>query len=85
MKILEKIVLSHLKAATKHQLDPLQFAYRAGRSVDDAVSLLIHTLLQHIDNPKRYARILFIDFSSAFNTIIPDMLHSKLLPTVQAV
>ena len=78
MKTFEKIVLSHLKAATDHHLDPLQFAYRAGRSVDDAVSLLIRTLLQHIDRPKTYARILFIDFSSAFNTIIPDKLHSKL-------
>ena len=79
MKVLERIVLSQLKSATNHLLDPLQFAYRSGRSVDDAVSLLMHYLLNHADKPKSYARILFIDFSSAFNTIIPDKLHSKLL------
>ena len=79
MKVLEGIVLSHLKSATDHLLDPLQFAYRSGRSVDDAVSLLTHYLLNHTDKPKLYARILFIDFSSAFNTIIPERLHSKLL------
>ena len=54
-------------------------AYRAGRSVDDAVSLLMHNVLQHLDSPRKYARIIFIDFSSAFNTIVPSLLHQKLL------
>ena len=78
MKVLERIILSQLKSATKHLIDPLQFAYRSGRSVDDAVSLLMHYLLNHTDKPKSYARILFIDFSSAFNTLQPHLLISKL-------
>ena len=36
-------------------------------------------MLQHLDTPKKYARILFIDFSSAFNTIVPTLLYNKLL------
>ncbi|KAK3532636.1 hypothetical protein QTP86_027367 [Hemibagrus guttatus] len=59
-------------------LDPLQFAYRANRSVDDAVNMALHFILQHLDSPGSYARILFVDFSSAFNTIIPALLRDKL-------
>ncbi|TWW65141.1 hypothetical protein D4764_21G0000410 [Takifugu flavidus] len=59
-------------------LDPLQFAYRANRSVDDAVNLALHSILQHLDSPATYARILFVDFSSAFNTIRPALLQVKL-------
>ncbi len=38
----------------------------------------LHYILQHLDRPGTYARILFVDFSSAFNTIIPDTLQNKL-------
>ncbi|TWW53951.1 putative RNA-directed DNA polymerase from transposon BS [Takifugu flavidus] len=54
------------------------FAYRANRSVDDAVNLALHSILQHLDSPGTYARILFVDFSSAFNTIRPALLQDKL-------
>ncbi len=38
----------------------------------------LHFILQHLDRPGTYARILFLDFSYAFNTIIPDTLQNKL-------
>ncbi len=38
----------------------------------------LHFTLQHLDRPGTYVRILFVDFSSAFNTIIPDTLQNKL-------
>ncbi len=63
---------------TRSLLDPLQFAYRAKRSVDDAVNMGLHYILQHLDKPGNYARILFVDFSSTFNTIMPDLLSDKL-------
>uniref|UniRef100_A0A8C9W7S9 Reverse transcriptase domain-containing protein n=1 Tax=Scleropages formosus TaxID=113540 RepID=A0A8C9W7S9_SCLFO len=78
MKSLEKLVLDYLKDITGPLLDPLQFAYRANRSADDAVNMGLHYILQHLDKPGTYARILFVDFSSAFNTIIPHLLLSKL-------
>ncbi len=78
MKSFERLVLAYLKASTGPLLDPLQFAYRANRSVDDAVNMGLHFTLQHLDRPGTYVRILFIDFSSAFNTIIPDTLQNKL-------
>ncbi len=70
MKSFEKLVLAHLKDITGPSLDPLQFAYRLNRSVDDAVNMGLHYVLQHLDRPGAYVRILFVDFSSAFNTII---------------
>ncbi|KAK3571270.1 hypothetical protein QTP86_005911 [Hemibagrus guttatus] len=77
MKSFERLVLSYLKDITDPLLDPLQFAYRANRSVDDAVNMALHFILQHLDSPGSYARILFVDFSSAFNTIIPALLRDK--------
>ncbi len=78
IKSFERLVLAYLKASTGPLLDPLQFAYRANRSVDDAVNMGLHFILQHLDRPGTYVRILFVDFSSAFNTIIPDTLQNKL-------
>ncbi len=78
MKSFEKLVLAYLKDITGPLLDPLQFAYRANRSVDDAVNMGLHFILQHLDNSGTYVRILFVDFSSTFNTIIPTLLQTKL-------
>ncbi len=78
MKSLERLVLAYLKDITRPLLDPLQFVYRANRSVDDAVNMGLHYILQHLDKPGNYARILFVDFSSAFNTIMPGLLSDKL-------
>ncbi|KAI2646944.1 putative RNA-directed DNA polymerase from transposon BS [Labeo rohita] len=74
MKSFERLVLAYLKDITGPLLDR---AYRANRSVDDAVNMGLHYILQHLDKPGTYARILFVDFSSAFNTIIPDILQNK--------
>ncbi|KAI2645814.1 Ribonuclease inhibitor [Labeo rohita] len=78
MKSLEKLVLAYLKDITGPLLDSLQFAYRANRSVNDAVNMGLHFILQHLDKPGTYVRILFVDFSSGFNTIIPTLLQTKL-------
>ena len=78
MKCLERLVLFHIKPFTAPHLDPLQFAYRANRSVDDAVNLGLHYALDHLDTPGSYVRMLFVDFSAAFNTILPERLQWKL-------
>ena len=78
MKKFECLVLSHLKSLTNPLLDPLQFAYRAIRSVDNVVNMALHYTLQHLDSPGTYARILFVDFSSAFNTNLLALLQDKL-------
>lgn len=40
---------------------------------------MLHRLYFHLDQPKRYARVMFIDFSSAFNTIRPHILMESRL------
>ncbi len=67
-----------MKDITGPSLDPLQFAYRANRSVDDAVNMGLYYVLQHLDRRGTYVRILFVDYSSAFNTIILNLLLLKL-------
>ncbi len=67
MKSFERLVLAYLKDNTGPLLDPLQFAYRANRSVDDAVNMGLHFILQHLDRPVTLVSILFIDI---YNTII---------------
>ena len=78
MKSFERLVLSHLKDIIEPLLDPLQFAYRANRLADDAVIMGLQYILHHLDYQGTYAMILFVDFSSAFNTIIPEILHQNL-------
>ena len=60
-------------------LDSLQFAYRSGRGVDDAKLFILNTMYRHVEGPQTLARILFADFSSAFNTVQPHILANKLV------
>ena len=60
-------------------LDQLQFAYRPKRSVEDAVLTLLNGVYEHLEKAGTYVRIVFVDFSSAFNTIQPHLLVKKLL------
>ncbi|KAI3360709.1 hypothetical protein L3Q82_012850 [Scortum barcoo] len=45
---------------------------------EDAIALTLHTALSHLDQRDTYVRMLFIDYSSAFNTIVPSKLVTKL-------
>lgn len=78
MKCFERLVLAHLKDSLPSTLDPHRFAYRCNRSTENAVSIVLHSVLTHLDNRKTYARMLYVDFSSAFNTVISSKLITKL-------
>ncbi len=78
MKCFERLVMHKIKTSLPNTLDPLQFAYRPNRSTDDAISSTLHLALTHLENKDSYVRMLFINFSSAFNTIIPQQLINKL-------
>ena len=79
MKTFERIVLQKILIQTQHALDPHQFAYKRNRSSDDATLTLLHNAYTHLDQPGSFVRILFIDFSSAFNTIQPHLMALKLM------
>ncbi len=79
MKVFEKLLKKNICSSIPATLDPLQFAYRPNRSTDDAISQVLHSSLTHIDSKNgNYVRLLFIDYSSAFNTIVPTKLAVKL-------
>ena len=58
-------------------LDPLLFAYCPNKSTDDAISIALCTAISLLDKRNTYVRMLFIDYSSAFNTIVPTNVITK--------
>ena len=74
MKCFERLFMTHINTNIPETLDPLQFAYRPNRSTDDAISTGLHTALSHLDKTNTYVSMLFIDYSSAFTTIVPSSL-----------
>ena len=70
--------MAHINTIIIETLDPLQFAFLPNRSTDDAISIALHTALSHMDKRNTNVRMLFLDYSSAFNTIVPSKLVTKL-------
>ena len=79
MKQFEKLVKTEILTKTELLLDPLQFAYRANRGVQDATATLLNLVSKHLEGGRNHAKLLFVDFSSAFNTIQPHILAERLL------
>eukprot|EP00061_Rhincodon_typus_P016956 g45434.t1 len=61
IKCFKRLVLAHINFSLVARLDLLQFA----------ISLALHSSLEHLNIKDIYIRVLFIGYSSAFNTIIP--------------
>jgi len=84
MKLFEKLVLAYMKDIAGPLLDPLQFVYRVNRSVDDAVNMGLHFILQHLDKSGTYVRMLFVDFLFSLqhhhSNTPPDQTHPALYP-----
>ncbi|KAK3552565.1 hypothetical protein QTP86_015653 [Hemibagrus guttatus] len=78
IKCFKRLVMRHIKTQLPPSLDPLQFAYHPNCSTNDAITTTLHLALTHLDNKDTYVRMLLIDFSSAFNTIIHQHLIEKL-------
>ncbi|KAI3352121.1 hypothetical protein L3Q82_020932, partial [Scortum barcoo] len=74
-----KTVLRHLRTVFGPSLDPLQFAYQPQIAVEDAITFLLHRAYTHLEEAGSTVRVMFFDFSSAFNTIQPALLNRKLL------
>ncbi|KAK1792591.1 hypothetical protein P4O66_012526 [Electrophorus voltai] len=78
MKCFEKLVRDFITSSLPASMDPLQFAYRHNCSTDDAIAHLLHTTLTQLDEGRgNYVKMLFVNYSSAFNTIIPSLLTTK--------
>ena len=77
MKVFERLFLNKLRPLVANCQDPLQFAYRARVGVDDALVYMMNSVYSHLEKSGSYVRIMFFDFSSAFNTIQPHLLAQK--------
>lgn len=69
MKCLEKLILRILLLVVSPLMVSHQIPYQDRRGMKDAMACLLHFLLLHFETPTNFARLLFINFSSAFNTI----------------
>ena len=78
MKTKEKLVKSLIVPITKRYLYPLQFASRAGRDVEDAKFIIQDKVYTHLEKQTAHTKILFADFSLAFNLMQPHILAHKL-------
>lgn len=65
MKAMERIILGYLRTQVSSALDPLQFAYRPGIGVDDAIIYLQHRALSHLESLGRTVRVTFFDLPSS--------------------
>ncbi|KAK3524760.1 hypothetical protein QTP86_002555 [Hemibagrus guttatus] len=77
-KCYEKLILRTILSTVNPQLDKNQFAYKARQGTEDAVVCLLHSLLQHLEVSDNFAAVLFVDLSSAFNTIQRHQMIKKL-------
>ncbi|KAK3561274.1 hypothetical protein QTP86_030688, partial [Hemibagrus guttatus] len=78
MMCFERLIMQYIKSVLPPSHYQFQFAYRTNWSTEDAISAALHSALTHLDSKYSYMRMLFLDFSSAFNTIIPQQLINKL-------
>lgn len=78
MKYFERLVMTHRKRSIDTTAEPHQYSYRQNFCTDDAISAMSHQFLTHLENKDFYVRLVFLDFSSAFNTAILQTLVKKL-------
>lgn len=82
LKVLEYKLLMELKSCRTEDLDKQQFAYKTGVSTADALEFVIEQIVQGLAEEHTVVRVLYLDYSSAFNTIsrqeILDLIADKL-------
>lgn len=78
MTCFKRMLSKHIKASLPLTLDPHQYTYKANSSTEDAIATAPHSALNHLEHSGIYVRMLFVDYSSVFNTIIPDRPIRKL-------
>lgn len=70
-------MLKHVQSSLSPPLDSHQFPLSVNRSTDDAVIIIHHTVLSHLEQKNYYVRMLFVDYYSDFIMIISHILIKK--------
>ncbi len=56
----------------------MQCMYRSGRGEEDTTCTLLNMMLTHLEGTNSHVHLCFIDFSSAFNWVQPNILARTL-------
>ena len=81
---LQKIILPRLMERVEEVGDAYQFAYKKGVSCVDAILVLANDIVTHLNcKETTISKVLFLDFSSAFNTVLPNYLLKDLTKFVK--
>lgn len=78
-KNLEKILKEEVLSLVEGKLNALQFGYQTGKGVEDAKIFILDKIYKHLEKPKDDVRLLFADFSSAFNKMQPHVSIKRLV------
>lgn len=80
MKCLERLIMHHIISYLSSRLHWIATSLHIGPTARLTMPspLYLHSALIHLDTTDPHVRMLLIDFSSAFNTIIPKQLVLKL-------
>lgn len=74
-RILDKIALKRLEKPMENSEDRFQFAYKQGRDTTDALICTLDFIMSKLDeNPGCIIKTLYLDYSSAFNTVLQNRL-----------
>ena len=72
---LQKIIAPFIMRSIDTNGDNCQFAYKRGVSCIDAILTLLHKIVSGLNlNDTTISKVLILDFSSAFNTVLPNYL-----------
>lgn len=75
MKTFEKLVKAEIMRKIRQALDPMQFAYKPHKGVEDATATLLNLFFKHLEGNGPHAKLL----SLAFNKFQFHILTSSLL------
>jgi hypothetical protein len=78
-RVLDKLALKQIDKTMKCQEDPNQYAYKANRCTTDALVMAVDFILKTLDTHTGSAvKAIFLDYSSAFNTVLQKQLIQKI-------
>ena len=79
MKLFERLAEGERLERVGEALDTMQLAHKAVLGVEGNSITLLSFLYNYLEGLGTHARVLFLDFSFAFNTIQPHVLARKVL------
>lgn len=78
-KCFERLVITHIKKCHTALTRSIPVCIQEEQANRGCHSYCVTHTLEHLEHRNTYARLLFVGFSSAFNTILPNKLRNKLL------